>query len=191
MKIFNGNDIKANEYDDGRMFITTDIWTTFDGEEQEHYQVVCELDFNKSEYGIEKDWVTSIAEDVTYPEVLTKLSLCVMWGEKVVEKLTKREFKKFKNVLSRQNGKYYFQPDQRREIETQICKENPLIAENTMSYENWCISQGIDPDQQNFNHLIINACNDERLEEFKGEYRNLIKRSFGDLFVNDELKEAS
>ena len=148
------------------MKLKTNIITTYEYREQEMYNHIMDIDINCSEYGLEKELITSIVKNVSYPKELVKLSLCVYGKDNSVEAY-KNE--KIRNVLKKENGKYYFQPDQRSELIEQICKENPYVAEDTPSHKDWLISQGLDPIQEQFNFNLISCFNNKRINEFKKE----------------------
>jgi len=160
--------------------LTTNVIVTYQDKEQEFYDSIMHIDVNCSEYGLEKALVTNIAKYVMYPNELVKLSLCV-YGENNSKEV--RSNKALTNVLKNNNGKYYFQPDQRDDLIEQICKEYPYIAKDTLSYKDTLISQGKDPIQHQFNYDLINCFNHKRINEFKKEYHNLITKTFGDVLI--------
>lgn len=164
----------------GTFELTTNVIVTYQDKEQDFYDSVMHIDVNCSEYGLEKALVTNIARNVMYPNELVKLSLCV-YGENNSKEV--RSNKAVTNVLNKENGKYYFQPDQRSELIEQICKEYPYIAKDTPSYKDSLISQGIDPIQHQFNCNLISCFNHKRINEFKKKYHPLIEKTFGDVLI--------
>ena len=92
--------------------------------EQEFYRKWIKVNKDLSEYGIEKQIVSAILDDVTYPQELVKLSLCVYWWEKVSSGLKK----KLNSIRKINNLKYYFQSDQRCEVVEDLIKQNPDIS---------------------------------------------------------------
>jgi len=161
------------------MNIVTNVIITYQDKEQEFFDLTTYTDDLTSEYGLEKELVTNIANKVSYPNELVKISLCV-YGKDNTKEVFKN--KKLATVLKNSNGKYYFQPDQRSEVTSQICKEYPEIAKDTLSHTEWLMNQGLDPLQEDFNQTLINSFNHKRIDEFKEEYGNLITRTFESVF---------
>ena len=120
------------------MNIVTNVIVTYQDKEQEFFDQTTHIDEQTSEYGLEKQLVTDIANNVSHKNELVKLSLCV-YGESNTKEVYDSE--KLSSILNNRNGKYYFQPDQRCEVVNQICKEYPEIAKDTLSHTEWLMNE--------------------------------------------------
>ena len=116
--------------------INFDVILSFDDKDQEFFNFNMKLAVDTTE----KDLVHSILiggfvkENLDYyPDALLdlcKLSVCVSCKEKDFLKLP------CINALLKRKGKYYFQPNQRDEMEEVIVK-NTLIASKTKNLDKW------------------------------------------------------
>ena len=116
--------------------INFDVILSFDDKDQEFFNFNMKLAVDTTE----KDLVHSILiggfvkENLDYyPDALLdlcKLSVCVSCKEKDFLKLP------CINALLKRKGKYYFQPNQRDEMEEVIVK-NTLIASKTKNFDKW------------------------------------------------------
>ena len=116
--------------------INFDVILSFDDKDQEFFNFNMKLAVDTTE----KDLVHSILiggfvkENLDYyPDALLdlcKLSVCVSCKEKDFLKLPCIK------ALLKRNGKYYFQPNQRDEMENDIVK-NTVIASKTKNLDKW------------------------------------------------------
>ena len=166
------------------MKLTTDVIVTYQDAEQEMFKHTMDIDTNYSNYGLEKSWITDITKIVSSPYDLVKISVCVYDDDNTPETVQWIN-ERLTNIIKKNNGKYFFQPDQRREITKEICKEYPHIAKDTLSHTEWLINQGLDPIEENFNYNLIESFNHVRIDAFKKKYHNFICRVFSDV-VNDK-----
>ena len=114
--------------------INFDVILTFDSKEQEFYNCNMKLAVDTTErdlvhsilsYGFLDKCLTTYPDDVFD---LCKISVCVSCKETDFVKLPCIK------ALLKRNGKYYFQPNQRDEVEDAIVKDT-LIAKNTKNFE--------------------------------------------------------
>ena len=61
---------------------------------------------------------------------LVKLSSCTYW----IDKYKKEDADNIKDLGSRKNGKWYFQPDQRCDVVKKLCDKDPRIASDVMPF---------------------------------------------------------
>ena len=109
--------------------MNVEIIFTFDNQEQQMWNTKMKfipLDMNESE------WIKHLIErafhnDMHLTKDLCKISMCIGCEEKGYDNIPM-----IKSFLSR-NGKYYFQPNQRDNVETAIIKDT-IIASNTMPF---------------------------------------------------------
>ena len=170
-----------------RLKVTVNVITTYEKKQQEHYDQDVLLDMNCSTYGCEKQLITDIVRKVSHPKQLVKLSICMYQKENSKKVFDNEKISKF---LKQNNGKYYFQTDQRCKLVKEICKEYPYVSEEILSYKEWLISEGIDPIQSSFSYNLIHRFNHQRIKEFKLQYRSLIEKTFGDMFIDGQLKDG-
>ena len=98
---------------------------TFDNKDQQMWEVTqsCVPNFKESE------WIRKLIhgafpdEDINLTEDLSKISMAISYKSKAVEKLPM-----IQDFLKR-NGKYYFQSDQRDEVENEIIKGTVIASE--------------------------------------------------------------
>tara|TARA_R100000773_G_C4155533_1_gene75661 strand:- start:135 stop:548 length:414 start_codon:yes stop_codon:yes gene_type:complete len=106
--------------------VDIEIIFTFDGKDQQMWHTtmkVIPLDMKESE------WIRSLiqlafANDMHEANDLVKISMCIGCKAKGYQNIPM-----IKDYLSR-NGKYYFQPDQRDEVEEEIIKGTAIASKS-------------------------------------------------------------
>tara|TARA_R100001086_G_C11712451_1_gene224549 strand:- start:238 stop:621 length:384 start_codon:yes stop_codon:yes gene_type:complete len=115
--------------------ISINVIATFEDEPQELFDFDIDLERlveQKSELP-QQEWqlVKEIVEDIEGDcEQLVKLSLCFYCNEEAVNK-----YPCIYQSIYENNGKYYFQPNQRGKVETKLCQELPALACETANFE--------------------------------------------------------
>ena len=189
--MFDVTDIKSFENVDfyhrsGTFLTISDFFATHQDHEQTVFNVLGYHDLDATPLDIEKEILSTalstVGDDPDDPmgsvHDLVKLSSCTHW----MEKYRPEHAEKIKTFTARQSAKWYFQPDQRCVVVQQFIDEDPNIASQVMSYEDWVIARGEkDPRQHDFNRILIDCFNSERIGAFKEEYGTLINRTFGDV----------
>ena len=185
----------AEFYNDHGGFMTiSDVIASYEEHEQEHFNVLALHKKGATPLEIEKAILENAILTVGFKDEdedglaheLVKLSSCTHW----MEKYKKEDMDNIIAFCERQKGQWYFQPDQRCALVQKFIDDDPRIASDLMSYEDWMISQGLDPVQKKFNRILIDCFNSERIDGFKEEYQNLITRTFGDIFPSGEKNDA-
>jgi len=120
------------------MILTTNVIKTFeDGTQHESdHRTNIVNDQNYSEYGLEKVLIKQIVfhTDKEQLKKLVKLSLCVYAKDNDKDVMNN---KTLQSIFMKSNGKYYFQPDQRCEVVTELCKECPEIAKDVLPHKEY------------------------------------------------------
>jgi hypothetical protein len=191
---YDPSDIKSFEdvefYREQKLHDTTfltisDFIATFQDHEQSVFNVLAFHNIDATPLDIEKSILRNALSTVgDNPEDemgsvhdLVKLSSCTHW----MEKYRPEDAEKIKTFTARQDAKWYFQPDQRCVVVQQFIDEDPDIASQVISLEDWLISRGEqDPSQNRFNRILIDCFNSERMGAFKEQYGNLINSTFDD-----------
>ena len=173
----------------GKFLTISDFIASYENHEQEFFNVIYYHNKNSTPEDIEFNILTRALiiigskedqdEGCTFGsfEDLYKLSSCTHW----IEKYHKEESDKLKQVSSNCSGKWYFQSDQRSELVKEVCENDPRIACEVPSWEEGVIAQGLDPQQEKFNRVLMDCFNSSRIDDFKNRYQNLINRTFGDV----------
>ncbi len=106
--------------------INFDLILTFDGKDQEFINCDLKIAMDTSEVNLIQSLIIEVMGASAHD--LCKLSVCVSCKE--------TDFVKIPCIkaLLKRNGKYYFQPNQRGEVEDAIVKDT-LIAKNTKNFE--------------------------------------------------------
>lgn len=180
--------------DRGGSFITiSDFISTHQDHEQTMFNVLAYHDIDATPLDIEKSILENALstvgddEESEYGSIydLVKLSSCTHWMEKYEEK----ELLKIDSFLDRQMGKWYFQPDQRCVVVQQFIDEDPRIARDVLSHQDWLKSTGVeDPQQHIYDSGLRNYLRDEkRFSSFwkKENNRKFFNSSFVDAMVKD------
>lgn len=106
--------------------INFDLILTFDGKDQEFINCDLKIAMDTSEVNLIQSLIIEVMGASAHD--LCKLSVCVSCKETDFVKIPC-----IKSLLER-GGKYYFQPNQRGEVEDAIVKDT-LIAKNTKNFE--------------------------------------------------------
>jgi len=175
--------------DNGNFLTISDFIASYENHPQQRFNVLAEHDKDSTPEDIERIILRNALLTVGSKEEqdedcfmgsiedLYKLSSCTHW----MEKYHKKESDKIKQVSSNCNGKWYFQSDQRCELVKEFCENDSRIACEVPSWEEGVIAQGLDPQQEKFNRVLIDYFNSPRIDDFKNRYQNLINRTFGDV----------
>ena len=115
--------------------ISINVIATFEDKPQEFFDFDIDLKKlveQKSEIP-QQEWqlVKEIVEDIEGDcKQLVKLSLCFYCNEEEIEK-----YPCIYQSIYENNGKYYFQPNQKGKVETKLCQEFPTLACEIANFE--------------------------------------------------------
>tara|TARA_B110000879_G_scaffold188941_1_gene252002 strand:- start:103 stop:894 length:792 start_codon:yes stop_codon:yes gene_type:complete len=119
----------------------TNFIATYEKHEQQSFNVLAYHDIHATPLEIEKQILKQAVWNVGFIDEeedglaheLVKLSSCTYW----MDKYNDAEFEKIDKVSERTGGKYYFQPDQRCFVIEALIYEDPRIASEVMTFEEW------------------------------------------------------
>jgi len=128
----------TKEQEQKMMILTTNVIMTFADNTQKFFDHRTNIvnDERLSEYGLEKVLIKQIVfhTDKEQLKKLVKLSLCVYAKDNDKDVMNN---KTLQSIFMKSNGKYYFQPDQRCEVVTELCKECPEIAKDVLPHKEY------------------------------------------------------
>ena len=134
----------TKEQEQKMMILTTNVIMTFEDNTQKFFDHRTNIvnDKRLSEYGLEKMLINQIVHHSDNLKKIVKLSLCVYSENNSNEVMNNN---KISSIFKRTNGKYLFEPDLRCELVSQLCKEYPSIAKETISNKEWRNLNKLDP----------------------------------------------
>lgn len=125
----NANPAAISKNGEEPLVMRVEVISTYQDKDQEFTMHNLPFTLSADDIAIEKDWVVEICSSLDDPSDLVKLSLCCMGLNS--GKATKAINQKIKSVCSRCDLKYYFQPNQREEVENHVVKKVKGVAKNT------------------------------------------------------------
>jgi hypothetical protein len=118
--------------------ISINVIATFENDPQEIFDFNINLErlveekseLPQQEWQLLKEIVIDLLDMEGDISQLVKLSLCFYCNEEEIEK-----YPCIYKSIYENNGKYYFQPNQRGKVETKLCQEFPFPARKTANFE--------------------------------------------------------
>ena len=118
--------------------ISINVIATFENDPQEIFDFDINLErlveekseLPQQEWQLLKEIVIDLLDMEGDISQLVKLSLCFYCNEEEIEK-----YPCIYQSIYENNGKYYFQPNQRGKVETKVCQEYPFPARETANFE--------------------------------------------------------
>ena len=134
----------TKEQEQKMMILTTNVIMTFEDNTQKFFDHRTNIvnDKRLSEYGLEKMLINQIVHHSDNLKKIVKLSICVYSENNSNEVMNNN---KISSIFKRTNGKYLFEPDLRCKLVSQLCKEYPSIAKETISNKEWRNLNKLDP----------------------------------------------
>ena len=118
--------------------ISINVIATFENDPQEIFDFNINLErlveekseLPQQEWQLLKEIVIDLLDMEGDISQLVKLSLCFYCNEEEIEK-----YPCIYQSIYENNGKYYFQPNQKGKVETKLCQEFPTLACETANFE--------------------------------------------------------